>query len=315
MRGVFYMPINSLGMNEDYVSYFELEDYVDKIKLLPKLLEHLESTNRDFDNYMNNLSKYDEDYIVNYWIFLLYQELNSSQKIENSKFDMTTLANKSVFFDTLNINHKRIHELHNFVVEKEINDGLLEETFDYRTVPVNVSRFTSEGKEEIFWRGANPEDVKKFMNDFVKIYRRGATSLLFANPFLSSSLIHLLFVRIHPYIDGNGRTARVIHNIKFTEMINKLYGTRLKLSPLNLSGSILVNKITYVNRINNIYFDLQHDNNEAINRWFDFILDMADERLYMANNLLDRIDKSRIKRLSDDEMSAKKMRLSKMKQI
>ena len=228
---------------------------------------------------------------------------------------MTTLANKSVFFDTLNINHKRIHELHNFVVEKEINDGLLEETFDYRTVPVNVSRFTSEGKEEIFWRGANPEDVKKFMNDFVKIYRRGATSLLFANPFLSSSLIHLLFVRIHPYIDGNGRTARVIHNIKFTEMINKLYGTRLKLSPLNLSGSILVNKITYVNRINNIYFDLQHDNNEAINRWFDFILDMADERLYMANNLLDRIDKSRIKRLSDDEMSAKKMRLSKMKQI
>lgn len=315
MRGVFYMPINSLGMNEDYVSYFELEEYVDKIKLLPKLLEHLESTNRDFDNYMNNLSKYDEDYIVNYWIFLLYQELNSSQKIENSKFDMTTLANKSVFFDTLNINHKRIHELHNFVVEKEINDSLLEETFDYRTVPVNVSRFTSEGKEEIFWRGANPEDVKKFMNDFVKIYRRGATSLLFANPFLSSSLIHLLFVRIHPYIDGNGRTARVIHNIKFTEMINKLYGTRLKLSPLNLSGSILVNKITYVNRINNIYFDLQHDNNEAINRWFDFILDMADERLYMANNLLDRIDKSRIKRLSDDEMSAKKMRLSKMKQI
>ncbi len=309
------MPINSLGMNEDYVSYFELEEYVDKIKLLPKLLEHLESTNRDFDNYMNNLSKYDEDYIVNYWIFLLYQELNSSQKIENSNFDMTTLANKSVFFDTLNINHKRIHELHNFVVEKEINDGLLEETFDYRTVPVNVSRFTSEGKEEIFWRGANPEDVKKFMNDFVKIYRRGATSLLFANPFLSSSLIHLLFVRIHPYIDGNGRTARVIHNIKFTEMINKLYGTRLKLSPLNLSGSILVNKITYVNRINNIYFDLQHDNNEAINRWFDFILDMADERLYMANNLLDRIDKSRIKRLSDDEMSAKKMRLSKMKQI
>lgn len=309
------MPINSLGMNEDYVSYFELEEYVDKIKLLPKLLEHLESTNRDFDNYMNNLSKYDEDYIVNYWIFLLYQELNSSQKIENSNFDMTTLANKSVFFDTLNINHKRIHELHNFVVEKEINDGLLEETFDYRTVPVNVSRFTSEGKEEIFWRGANPEDVKKFMNDFVKIYRRGATSLLFANPFLSSSLIHLLFVRIHPYIDGNGRTARVIHNIKFTEMINKLYGTRLKLSPLNLSGSILVNKITYVNRINNIYFDLQHDNNEAINRWFDFILDMADERLYMANNLLDRIDRSRIKRLSDDEMSAKKMRLSKMKQI
>ena len=64
--------------------------------------------------------------------------------------------------------------------------------------------------------------------------------------------MHLLFVRIHPYSDGNGRTARLIHNIKFTESINKLYGMKLKISPLNLSKSILLNKITYVKRIDNI---------------------------------------------------------------
>ena len=308
------MPIDYRGMNSDFVEYFNLEEYINKIRLLPRLLEHLETTNRDFDNYMKKLSIYDEEYIINYWIFLLYQELKSNQKIENTKFDMSTLAHRSVFFDTLNINNKRIHELHNFVIEKDITEGRLEPTFNYRNIPVNVSTFTEDGKEEIFWRGANPEDVHKFMNDFIKIYKQGGTSLLFSNPFLASSLMHLLFLRIHPYTDGNGRTARVIHNIKFTEMINKLYGTRLKLSPLNLSGSILVNKITYVKRIDNIYFDVKNDTNENINRWFDFILDMADERIYVATEKLNRVDISKMKKITEEEENIKgAMRLSRIK--
>lgn len=294
------MPINSQGMNSDYIKYFDLEEYVSRIKLTTKLLEHLESTNCDFDNYMKQLSNYDEEFIINYWIYLLYQELKSNQKIENNQFNITTLVDKSVFFDTLNISHKRIHELHNFVIEKDIESGKLEATQDYRKVPVNVSRFLDNGTEEIFWRGVNPEDVQKFMNDFLKIYKHGGTSLIYSNPFLTSSLMHLLFVKIHPYTDGNGRTARVIHNIKFTEMINKLHGTRLKLSPLNLSQSILINKLTYAKRINNIYFDIENDTSENINKWFDFILDMADEQIYRSKELLERVEPSRFKKVSDN---------------
>ena len=43
------MPICD-GMNDDYVEYFLLEDYIARIKLLPKVLEHLEDTNKDFDD-------------------------------------------------------------------------------------------------------------------------------------------------------------------------------------------------------------------------------------------------------------------------
>ena len=286
-------PINEKGMNSDYISYFSMEEYVDRIKLSNSLLAHLQETNQAFDSYMKKLSSYDENYIVDYWIFLLYHELKASQGIENLRFDITKLVDKSVFFDTLSISNKRIHELHN-----SITSGELEPTFSYRSVPVNVSRFNEQGEEEIFWRGVNPEDVSKFMNDFIKIYKQGGTSLLFSNPFLASALMHLLFVRIHPYNDGNGRTARVIHNIKFTEMINKLWGTKLKLSPLHLSKSILLNKITYVKRINNIYFDDEHDTNAAINRWFDFILDMADEQIYRSNGQLEAVDSSFMKEIS-----------------
>ena len=63
------MPIID-GMNDDYIEYFSLEEYINRIKLLPRVLEHLEETNKEFDSYMNKLSKYDEEYIINYWIYL-----------------------------------------------------------------------------------------------------------------------------------------------------------------------------------------------------------------------------------------------------
>ena len=124
--------------------------------------------------------------------------------------------------------------------------------------------------------------------------------------------MHLIFLRIHPYMDGNGRTSRIIHNIKFTESINKLYGTRLKLSPLNLSQSILVNKITYTKRIDNIYFDLDHDTNESINMWFNFILDMADEQIFSSSQKLDYMDDSHlISNVENKKVSG--MRLSRLR--
>lgn len=310
------MPINFQGMNSDYIKLFELEEYIDKIKLSPYILMRSEEVNRDFDKYMKKLAQYENEEIINFWVHSMYNELKYNQRIENTKFNIASLADRTVFFDTLNITHKRIHELHNFVIEKEINEGILVPTDEYRNVPVNVSRFTEDGKEEIFWRGVNPEDVQAFMNNFIRVYKSSAASSLFNNPFLASSLMHLLFLRIHPYTDGNGRTARVIHNIKFTEMINKIHGMRLKLSPLNLSESIALNKITYVKVIDNIYFDVEHDTNAAINKWFEFILNMADEQLYRSSNKLDTVDVSsleRMTRIADINADASAMRLSRIK--
>ena len=298
------MPIDKNGMNSDFVEYFSMQDYVDKITLQPYVLEHLEETNRNFKDYLKKLLIYDEKYVIDYWIYLLYEELQYNQKIENIDFTKINLLNNEVFFDTLTISNKRIHDIHNFATS-----GDLEPTFQYRKDDVNVSRFNDNGEEEIFWRGAKAKDVEKFMNDFIKIYKRNDISILMSNPFLKSALIHLLFVRIHPYMDGNGRTARLLHNSKFTESINKIYGTKLKLSPLNLSESILLNKISYANSINQIYFDDKHDSNAEINKWLNFMLNIADEQIYSSTNKLDLIDDSLLKELQTyDETSKMKIK-------
>ena len=146
------MPIID-GMNDDYIEYFPLEEYINKIKLLPKVLEHLEETNKEFDSYMNKLSKYDEEYIINYWIYLLYIELMSNQKIESLIQDEKKLGDKRIFFDTLGINHKRIHNLHNFITEEKWN----------QLTPIEVLRQLSVEKTRMVALISSGEEHKQKM--------------------------------------------------------------------------------------------------------------------------------------------------------
>lgn len=71
--------------------------------------------------------------------------------------------------------------------------------------------------------------------------------------------------------------------------------------------SILINQPTYARRINDIYFDLEHDSNDETNRWFDFILNMTDEQLYFNTNRLPRLKKiasldDNVKKIPSEEM-------------
>lgn len=277
-------PENGINLNE--VSYFPMEDYVKKIHLNDYLLEHMEETNHEFDKYFRHLSQYNEYAIMSWFISLFNKEMISSQEIENSHIINPELVKKEdVFFTTLQMSHTRIKDIHKFVTKGK-------ETYEYRKNDVRVSTLLPTGEEKIYWKGVKPEDLKKFMDDFITLYKKNSLSVLNTNPFFRSALMHLLFVRVHPFSDGNGRTARMIHNMCFTESINKIYGMKLKICPLNLSKSILVNKITYAKSINNIYFDLEHDCNDEINKWFDFMLNMVDEQLFFCTNELPNLDAS-----------------------
>ena len=306
------MPIDEFGRNLDFVEYFSLEEYIAKIDLLDYLLNHLEETSKEFDEYISLLSEFANEAIINYWISSAQQEFRANQDIERTKFNTELLKEKGVFFDTLSISHKRIHDLHNFVMLSA--DDEYEPSQSYRKVPVNISRYTDHG-EEIFWRGANPEDVDKFMRDFINIYKQNKMALIYSNPFLRAAITSLLFNRIHPYTDGNGRTSRIIYNLKFTEQMNKTHQTNLKLNPLNISNRILANKITYVKCINNIAFNLKDDTNEAINKWFDFILTMVDEQLEYSTKKLANLIESTQSNDSPNEEIMKRVRQMKMSRL
>ena len=268
------------------IKYFDLFEFIDKINLSPRVLEHMESTNKDFDKYLRKFSQFDNTFATYFWISKFYSEVKNSNYIENHNLENFDFTVANLFFDRLSISNKRIHDIHKTIMKDSKDQS---KVGVYRKTPVKVSSIY-EDKEEIFWYGANPEDLKSFMNDFINIYKSNSPSVLNSNPFLKSSLIHLLFLRIHPYFDGNGRTARMLHNIKFTQIINNIYGMNLKICPVNLSESIKLNLGSYIKAPDNIYFDLEHDNNDMINFWFNCMLNMYDEQLFRNQYILDNMD-------------------------
>lgn len=273
-------PIN--GRNLDYVSYFPLMEYVNRIKLSNNVKEHLKEIDEKFYKYLDTLSKYDAYSVTYYLLDQQKKELIYSSKLEKHNIEHKILLDESLFFGKEEISHNKIKELHKLAGDLEVQE-------DYRTVPVRVSSIDKNMVEIIYWRGVNEEDVEHFMEDFLTFYKDSSSSDIMSNPYIKSALVTLLFIRIHPFTDGNGRTARVLQNIKFTEAINKIYGLNLRLCPINLSQSILLNQLTYVRRLDQIYFDLKHNSNDEINNFLNFILDMMEEQLYYNMNKIPKL--------------------------
>ncbi len=74
---------------------------------------------------------------------------------------------------------------------------------EYKTTPNHVKTKTGE-----IFRFATPEETPALMTDLINWYREKNTS----NPILLSAEFHYKFIRIHPFDDGNGRTARLLMN-------------------------------------------------------------------------------------------------------
>ena len=75
------MPVDEFGRNLDFVEYFSLEEYIAKIDLLDYLLNHLEETSKEFDEYISLLSEFANEAIINYWISSAQQEFRANQDI------------------------------------------------------------------------------------------------------------------------------------------------------------------------------------------------------------------------------------------
>ncbi|MEM9832469.1 MAG: Fic family protein [Bacteroidota bacterium] len=74
----------------------------------------------------------------------------------------------------------------------------------YKEQPNHVKTVTGE-----IFRFATPDDTRIEMPELIDWYRKKQGE---ANPILLAAEFHYRFIRIHPFDDGNGRTARILMN-------------------------------------------------------------------------------------------------------
>ena len=114
------------------------------------------------------------------------------------------LYNAYIFAQTNELNAQNISEAH-----KLLSKHLVTENWQGKFRTQNMYVTTQDGKIE--YVAAYPSEVesemKKFFNDLNVLLN---TELKIEEIFYYASLIHLVFVKIHPWNDGNGRTARLL---------------------------------------------------------------------------------------------------------
>ena len=76
----------------------------------------------------------------------------------------------------------------------------------YKTAPNHVQTITGE-----IFRFATPEETPAKMHDLIEWYRSKSNEPN-ANAIILAAEFHYRFIRIHPFDDGNGRTARILMN-------------------------------------------------------------------------------------------------------
>ncbi|PSR55005.1 hypothetical protein AHMF7605_16580 [Adhaeribacter arboris] len=76
----------------------------------------------------------------------------------------------------------------------------------YKTTPNHVLTKTGE-----IFRFASPEETPALMHDLINWYK-DKKDVPDVNPILLAAEFHYRFIRIHPFDDGNGRTARILMN-------------------------------------------------------------------------------------------------------
>ena len=254
-------------------SYFDIFDYLDRLELNDTNKMHAKETLEDYENYIRSLSEFSNDALNHFFIKTFYDEIKKSKFIDNPVVYPEEIINSNIIFDK--INHVAIKNIHYFS-EKNKNH------YEYRDIDAWVRKLANE-EETIFWYGANPEDIEQFMNDFINFYK---SNLFDENMILKSILVHLIFVRIHPFKDGNSRTTRLLSDIKLLELTNKAFNNNFSISPIHLSNSIYRNITKYKNKLANIYFDNINNPNMGINDFIEYMLNLFDEEIfYMTTSI------------------------------
>jgi len=101
----------------------------------------------------------------------------------------------------LSITHDVIHTIHTLVMDSLMIETQLQ---DYRNEPV----FVNDPREHktVYWP-PDQQDVKTLMSELVEFVHYSQKDV---DPLIVSGIFHKQFVTIHPYVDGNGRSVRLV---------------------------------------------------------------------------------------------------------
>lgn len=100
------------------------------------------------------------------------------------------------------------------LLHKMVIDGLVEKekTGNYRPADVYIIDDLGGGKEKLRFKAPNAKKVPKLVEDLLEWLDQSKKEGV--HPIIKAAVLHLQFVTIHPFTDGNGRVARLLTQLQ-----------------------------------------------------------------------------------------------------
>ena len=128
-------------------------------------------------------------------------EINAQKKAKQEVLNyLNVLENLDKYPENGKITEKTILKLHQDITHHTLDYTYLEG--QYRTIPVHVVNKNGD----IVFTPPPVNMVPKDMENFIEWINQ----TIELNPVVAAGIIHYELVRIHPFVDGNGRTARAL---------------------------------------------------------------------------------------------------------
>lgn len=194
-----------------------LEEFPSEAKKQFDLLEDAEISTETFSFYTSVASVFSskiEGEIIELDSYIKHKRFGIEFQSDYTK-KVDDLYNAYSFAKEHSLNEENVSKIHQL-----LSMHLVTKNFQgiYRTQNMFVT--TDDGKIE--YVAALPENVSNEMNLFFEdVNQLLKIDLSFEEALYYASLIHLVFVKIHPWNDGNGRTARLLEKWFLAEKLGE----------------------------------------------------------------------------------------------
>jgi hypothetical protein len=281
------MRLTSPDENVDIANF--INNIVSNIKLSDNVKEHLAYTEESLLEYIDKLEKSPAVAVPLFLLDCNIKENIASSILEDALYspEIIHLCEKKRCCDTnIIITQEDLYDINGAVLSNKDAEVLIT---DYRDCIAWVGRSHCT-LDTASYVTPQPKYVYSLMEQFLDYYNSTGNTEL-DHPFIKSAIVNLVFIKIHPFKDGNGRISRLLHHHKLTELFNKRCNKKFEMPIINLSQHYDMTRGNYYQNENNVIFDTNMEkiinNNEAWNKWFNYVLSMMDENIYYLTNKLD----------------------------